>query len=101
MTQTTTFVTFESLTFPLSSVNYKDAHSANIRNICLLGDRMVFVEDSHQYKHKPESNGHIKYIGRRRLNKLRNTCFFPTTSNVGQKSTPANLDFLSIVLILL
>lgn len=53
----------------------KSAHNIDLMNICSLFGVVVFKE-SYPYNHKPESNGHIKYIGRRRLNELTNQVFF-------------------------
>jgi hypothetical protein len=68
-------------------------------DICLF----VVLKDSHPHNHNSESNGHIKYIGRRRLNKRGNPGFFFlfTSSSAVLKSALTNLDFLSIILILL
>ena len=81
-----------------SRMSSKYAHNIDLMNTGVF--LVVVFKDSHPYNHKPESNGHIKYIGRRRLSELRNQVFF-TSNSTGWKWTPANLDFLSIVLILL
>lgn len=56
----------------------KYAHNIDLMNIG--GFLVVVFKDSHPHNHKPESNGHIKYIGRRRLNELRNQVFFTSNS---------------------
>lgn len=70
------FVNKEYSALPYSRMSSKYAHNIDLWIFVLF--LIVVSKDSHLYNQKPESNGHIKYIGRRRLNKLRNQgfCFF-------------------------
>lgn len=67
------FCDYGYLAFPYGRMNYTCDHHVNFRNNFLVLGHCFW--NSHQYNHKPELNGYIKYIGRR-LNKLRNQEFF-------------------------
>lgn len=66
-------------------MSYTFAHDVDLMNIC-LSFLVIAFKNSHSTSHKSESNGHIKYIGRRKLNKLRNQDFFFSHSVIKDKN---------------